>query len=129
MRLRRQTTLRCANAARVESVSTSDVKEYAIVDVGGMQQILVEGRFYTCNSLGVESGTKIKFERVLAVKREGELNVGKPYVEGATVDATVLEEFRGPKTIVYKMAPKKHTRKKTGHRQELTKFLVNSIDM
>jgi len=75
----------------------------------------------------VEPGSKIEFGRVLALKSGDKFEVGKPYLEGVSVQATVLEELRGPKVIVYKMKPKKHTRKKNGHRQELTKFLVTKV--
>jgi len=53
--------------------------------------------------------------------------LGKPYIKGATVELKVLEHRRGPKLIVYKMRPKKKTRRKNGHRQELTRVLVQTI--
>lgn len=99
----------------------------AIIEVGGGQQLVSTGRFYSCNSLRLEAGTKVNFERVLAVKDGDDLKVGQPYVKGATVQATVLEAYRGKKQIVYKMKPKKHYRKKNGHRQELTKFLITGV--
>jgi len=99
----------------------------AIIEVGGTQQIVTAGRYYSCNSLRLEAGTKLNFERVLAAKVGGEVEFGMPYVKNAKVQATVLEAYRGKKQIVYKMKPKKHYRKKTGHRQELTKFLVTGV--
>eukprot|EP00976_Prorocentrum_cordatum_P016201 325285-Prorocentrum_minimum.AAC.3 len=99
----------------------------AIIEVGGTQQLVSTGRFYSCNSLNLEAGTKVNFERVLAVKDGEDLKVGQPYVKGVTVQATVMEAYRGKKEIVYKMKPKKHYRKKTGHRQELTKFLITGV--
>ena len=56
-------------------------------------------------------------------------NVGQPYVKGATVELQVMEHRRGPKVIVYKMRPKKKTRRKNGHRQELTRVMVKSISV
>ena len=85
----------------------------AIIEVGGTQQLVSTGRFYSCNSLNLEAGTKVNFERVLAVKDGEDLKVGQPYVKGVTVQATVMEAYRGKKEIVYKMKPKKHYRKKT----------------
>ena len=55
--------------------------------------------------------------------------VGQPYVKGATVELKVLAHRRGPKLLVYKMRPKKKTRRKNGHRQELTRVLVQSISV
>ena len=74
-----------------------------------------------------EPGSKIQLGRVIAHKANGTFTVGKPYLEGVTVEAEVLEELRGPKLLVYKMKPKKHYRRMKGHRQELTKFKVTKI--
>lgn len=74
-----------------------------------------------------EPGSKIKLGRVLALKHDGNFHVGKPYLEGITVEAEILDELKGPKVIVYKMKPKKHYRRTNGHRQPLTKFMVTKI--
>ena len=68
------------------------------------------------NRLKADVGSRIKFGRVLALKKEGKLSVGAPYLENVNVEAEVVEELRGPKIIVYKMKPKKHYRRKQGHR-------------
>ena len=103
---------------------------HAIIEVGGAQQIVSEGRFYSCHSLpGVQAGQKVVFERVLATKQPGgALAVGKPYVAGAKVHATVLENFKDKKIIVFKMKAKKHYRRKAGHRQHMTRFLVTKVE-
>lgn len=75
-----------------------------------------QGKWYTCNRLKADVGARIKFGRVLALKNQGKLTVGTPYLENVHVEAEVLEELRGPKVIVYKMKPKKHYRRKRGHR-------------
>ena len=72
-------------------------------------------------------GSKINLGRVLALKNNGQFQVGKPYLEGITVEAEILEDLKGPKVIVYKMKPKKHYRRTNGHRQPLTKFMVTKI--
>jgi len=74
-----------------------------------------------------EEGSKIKLGRVLALKHAGKFHVGKPYLEGISVEAEIMEDMKGPKVIVYKMKPKKHYRRTNGHRQPLTKFLVTKI--
>jgi ribosomal protein L21 len=100
---------------------------YAVVDIGGVQHIVEEGRWYTCNRLSAEPGCTIKLGRVLAHKAGGKFTVGQPYLGAVTVEALVLEELKGPKLIVYKHKPKKHYQRKTGHRQPLSKFLVTKI--
>jgi len=100
----------------------------AIIEVGGSQQFVSEGRFYECHSLkGVEPGSKIAFERVLGTHDGNAPNWGHPYVKGARVEATVLENFDAKKVIVFKYRPKKHYRKKNGHRQAMTRFLVTKV--
>eukprot|EP00889_Picochlorum_renovo_P005422 jgi/Picre1/32452/NNA_007798.t1 len=84
-------------------------------------------RWYSVNRLEAEPGSKIQLGRVLALKSAGEFKVGKPYLEGITVEAEIMEEMKGPKVTVYKMKPKKHYRRTNGHRQPLTKFLVTKI--
>eukprot|EP00199_Chlamydomonas_sp_CCMP681_P003059 CAMPEP_0119104218 /NCGR_PEP_ID=MMETSP1180-20130426/2483_1 /TAXON_ID=3052 ORGANISM="Chlamydomonas cf sp, Strain CCMP681" /NCGR_SAMPLE_ID=MMETSP1180 /ASSEMBLY_ACC=CAM_ASM_000741 /LENGTH=159 /DNA_ID=CAMNT_0007088907 /DNA_START=13 /DNA_END=492 /DNA_ORIENTATION=- len=101
---------------------------YAIVEIGGHQMFVEPGKWYTCNRLKADVGSRIKFGRVLAMKQDGKLTVGRPYLEKVNVEAEVLEELRGPKVIVYKMRPKKHYRKKQGHRQDLSKFQIASIE-
>lgn len=102
---------------------------YAIIEIGG-QQIRVEpSRFYDVNRLVGDVDSQFTIDRVLFVNNDGDISIGAPVVEGATVEATVLRHLRGRKVLVYKMKPKKKTRKKRGHRQELTRFMVNSISL
>lgn len=100
---------------------------YAVVDIGGHQLIVEEGRWYTVNRLDVPDGSVIELGRVLALKHDGEFKVGQPYLDGVKVTAEILGEEKGDKVIVYKMKPKKHYRRTNGHRQPLTKFLVTKI--
>ncbi|MDY6941005.1 MAG: 50S ribosomal protein L21, partial [Cyanobacteriota bacterium] len=94
------------------------------------KQIRVEpGRFYDIELLHVEPDTQVTIDKVLLVENDGEVHVGQPYVEGATVKGTVMRHFRGRKIIVYKMLPKKKTRKKRGHRQEQTRFMIDAIEL
>ena len=77
-----------------------------------------------------QAGQKIVFERVLATKQPGSnaLKVGHPYVQGARVHATVLENYKDKKIIVFKMKAKKHYRRKAGHRQHMSRFLVTKVE-
>lgn len=102
---------------------------YAIVEIGGTQIIVEPGRFYDINLLDAEPDSGYTIDKVLLVNNDNEVNVGRPYVEGATVEGTVMRHRRGKKVIVYKMQPKKKTRKKRGHRQELTRLMIDSISL
>ncbi|MGI8933802.1 MAG: 50S ribosomal protein L21 [Phormidesmis sp.] len=100
---------------------------YAIIAAGGTQLRVEPGRVYDLNRLPVEADEQITIDSVLLVENDGDLSIGQPLVEGATVSGTVLSHLRGKKVIVYKMQPKKKTRKKQGHRQELTRVMIDSI--
>merc|ERR1712224_531001 len=102
---------------------------YAVVEVGGSQKIVQQGRYYTCNRVRADIGSTVQLSRVLAVKDNGKFHMGSPWMVNASVDAELLEEFKGDKVIVYKMNPKKHTRTKNGHRQRLTRFIVTKISI
>ncbi|MBD3881662.1 50S ribosomal protein L21 [Phormidium tenue FACHB-886] len=102
---------------------------YAIIETGGKQLRVEPGRFYDVERLAVEADAAVTIDKVLFVDNDGEASIGQPLVAGATVEATVLRHLRGRKIIVYKMRPKKKTRKKQGHRQELTRLMVNSINL
>lgn len=102
---------------------------YAIIETGGKQIRVEPGRFYDIERLAVEVDDTVTIEHVLFVDFDGEASVGQPIVAGATVQGTVLRHFRDRKIIVYKMQPKKKTRKKQGHRQELTRLMIDSINI
>ena len=102
---------------------------YAIVEIGGSQIRVEPGRFYDINLLSAEPESSYTIDKVLLVNNDDEITVGRPYIEGATVEGTVMRHRRGKKVIVYKMKPKKKTRKKRGHRQELTRLMIDSISI
>jgi len=102
---------------------------YAIIETGGKQLRVEPGRFYDIELLHVEAETQVTIDKVLFVNNEGDVSIGHPLVEGATVEGTVLRHFRGRKVLVYKMKPKKKTRKKRGHRQEITRLMIDSISL
>jgi large subunit ribosomal protein L21 len=102
---------------------------YAIIEAGGTQIRVEPGRFYDINRLDGAPESEITIDQVLFVSNDGEVTIGQPLVAGATVKGTVLRHLRGRKIIVYKMRPKKKTRKKQGHRQELTRVMIDSITL
>lgn len=101
---------------------------YAIIKTGGKQYMVNEGDVLMVEKLDVESGAKVVFEEVLAVGNNGELQVGSPVVSGAKVEATVVENGKAKKVIVFKYKPKKDYRKKQGHRQPFTKVRIEKIN-
>lgn len=100
---------------------------YAIIETGGKQMRVEPGRFYDVERLVGESGEAITIDKILFVNNDGDIAIGQPMVSGATVTGKILKQFRAKKVIVYKMQPKKKTRKKRGHRQEQTRLLIESI--
>ena len=101
--------------------------EYAIVEIGGSQIWVEPKKYYKVNFINVQENTKISLNRILVINKDGKIKLGEPYVEGAKLEATVISQMKGPKLLVYKMRPKKKTRKKQGHRQILSKLFINNI--
>lgn len=101
--------------------------KYAIVEISGRQFWIETGKYYDFNQIPTELGKQITLNRVLLLNNEGDILVGKPYLESVKITGKILEHLRGKKTIVYKMRPKKKTRKKQGHRQDLTRVLIEDI--
>ena len=108
---------------------TTQDKTYAIVEASGKQFWLQANRYYDLDRCHAEVNDVLTIEKVLLINDGNDLKIGKPYVKDAKVEIKVLEHRRGPKIIVYKMRPKKKTRRKNGHRQELTRVLVQSISV
>ena len=99
---------------------------YAIIETGGKQLKVEAGDTIYTEKLDVEVGDTYTFDKVLLVS-DGAVKVGHPYVEGATVTATVERQGKEKKVVVYKYKPKKHYHKKQGHRQPFTQFTINEI--
>ena len=101
--------------------------KYAIVEISGRQFWIETGKYYDFNRIPAELGKQITLNRILLLNNKGDISIGKPYLENIQIKGKILEHLRGKKTIVYKMRPKKKTRKKQGHRQELTRVLIQDI--
>nr|WLD06180.1 ribosomal protein L21 [Meringosphaera mediterranea]WLD06289.1 ribosomal protein L21 [Meringosphaera mediterranea] len=102
--------------------------EYAIIELGGHQFWVEEGKHFLTNKICAEPGTNILINRVLLLKKDGAAKIGYPYLNNTKVRGQILEHSRGPKINVYKMKSKKNYRRKIGHRQELTKILIKTIE-
>lgn len=100
---------------------------YAVIETGGKQYRVQEGDIVFVEKLNVAEGETVNFDKVLLVSNEDNLNAGKPYVEGANVEGTVLEQGKAKKIIVFKYKAKKNERNKKGHRQPFTKVKIDKI--
>ena len=103
--------------------------KYAIVEISGRQFWVETGKYYNFNRIPTNLGQDIILNRVLLLNNEGEILIGKPYLDMVKIKGKVLEHLRGRKKLVYKMRPKKKTRKKQGHRQQLTRVLIEEINI
>ena len=99
---------------------------YAIIETGGKQYRVEEGQSLKVEKLAAEVGDSVTFDQVLLVGGD-ELNIGQPYVDGAKVTASVLEQGKNKKIVVGKFKAKKGYRRKRGHRQPYTMVKVESV--
>ena len=105
---------------------------FAIVETGGKQIKAKAGQYIDIEKLPQNKGEKVSLSSVLMlVSPDDSKNskIGNPYIKGASVNGHVVEVAKDDKVIVYKMRPKKRTRKKFGHRQWYTRVFVESIEM
>ena len=100
---------------------------YAVIKNGGKQHKVSEGEEILLEKISLDEGEVIEFSEVLAVNKDGNLNVGKPLLEGAIVKGKVINHLKTKKITVIKMKRRKDYRKKQGHRQNLTKVKIESI--
>ncbi|MBW6465792.1 MAG: 50S ribosomal protein L21 [Brevefilum sp.] len=103
--------------------------KFVIIEQGGKQYRAAEGKTVEVDRLPNEVGETITLEDVLLSVNDGNVTVGKPLVEGAKVQAKVLDHFKGRKILVFKYRPKQRYRVKTGHRQQYTRLLIESIEL
>jgi large subunit ribosomal protein L21 len=118
-----------SSATPSSSAPTVEAGPYAIVETSGQQFWLQPNRYYDLDRLAAEVDSTVTLDNVLLVNDGKAATLGQPYVSGASVELKVMAHRRGPKIIVYKMRPKKKTRRKNGHRQELTRVMVQSISL
>jgi large subunit ribosomal protein L21 len=101
---------------------------YAIIESGGKQQRAVPGETLRVERLDAEVGTSVRLDRVMLVSRDGQVSVGRPYIDGASVTATVTAQDRAPKVLVFKTKKRKGYRRTRGHRQSYTALRVEAIE-
>ena len=111
-----------------DSSSASD-NLYAIAETSGQQFWFEVNKYYDIDRLNAKEKDQITLDKILLIKDKDNISIGKPYVKNAKIELEVVSHKRDKKIIVYKMRPKKKTRRKMGHRQELTRVMVKSISI
>ena len=100
---------------------------YAILEIAGKQYKVENDNFVYVDKLEGSAGDKVDFDKVLLVDNEGDVKVGAPVVEGAKVSGKILDQVKADKVIVFKKKRRKGYQKSNGHRQPMTKVLIESI--
>ena len=101
---------------------------YAIVETGGKQYQVKNGDVVFVEKLNVNADETVTFDKVLVVGDDGNVTVGAPYVDGATVSAKVLKNGKAKKVTVFTYKPKKGEKRKMGHRQPYTQVKIEAIN-
>jgi large subunit ribosomal protein L21 len=103
--------------------------KFAIVEDGGKQYRAVEGGTIEVDYYPAEIGEPVDLENVLLIVEDDDVKVGAPFVTGASVQAKVAAQVKGPKLIIFRYKPKKRERTKTGHRQKYTRLQIEAIKL
>jgi large subunit ribosomal protein L21 len=99
----------------------------AVIKTGGKQYIIKPGDRLKVEKIEGEVGDMVEIKEVLLVKTDREIKIGTPLVENAKVKASIVEQGKAPKVIVFKKKPKKGYKRKKGHRQLYTTLEIKEI--
>ncbi|MDR6845456.1 50S ribosomal protein L21 [Flavobacterium granuli] len=100
---------------------------YAIVEIAGQQFKVSKDLKVYVNRLANEEGSKVSFDKVYLVDDNGSITIGAPAIEGASVEAKVLQHLKGDKVIIFKKKRRKGYKKRNGHRQYLSQIVIEGI--
>ena len=100
---------------------------YAVIKTGGKQYRVSKDDVVTIERLPGDAGAKVEFDQVLMVGSGAGVTIGAPIVSGAKVIAELVEQSRGPKLIAFKKRRRKNSRRKKGHRQDLSVVRITEI--
>ena len=101
---------------------------YAVMETGGKQYRVQVGDVVFDEKLECEADSKISIDKVVMVSDENGVKVGAPYVDGASIEATVLKNGKSKKITVFTYKAKKNEKRKMGHRQPYTQVRIDSIN-
>ncbi|MGH6835174.1 MAG: 50S ribosomal protein L21 [Methylocella sp.] len=102
-------------------------KPFAVIKTGGKQYSVAAGDMITVMKLAGNPGDRVTFDRVLMFSQDGEPALGTPFIEGASVGGQIVEQTRGPKAIAFKKRRRKNSKRKHGHRQDLTLVRITEL--
>jgi large subunit ribosomal protein L21 len=107
---------------------------FAVIKTGGKQYRVAAGDTISVMTLAGNPGDRVTFDRILMLSHDGEPILGTPFVEGASVGGQIVEHARGPKAIAFKKRRRKNSKRKHGHRQDLTvvritEFLTGGVEL
>ena len=117
------------SSKKPSDTATKNNNLYAIAETSGQQFWFEVDKYYDIDRLNAKEKDKITIDKILLIKDKDNISIGKPYIKNAKIELEVLSHKRDKKITVYKMRPKKKTRRKMGHRQELTRVMVKSISI
>jgi large subunit ribosomal protein L21 len=101
---------------------------YAIVEIAGQQFKVSKDQRVFVHRLATEEGNKVSFDKVMLLDDNGTITIGAPAIEGASVEAKVIQHLKGDKVIVFKKKRRKGYKKKNGHRQSFTQIVIEGIN-
>ena len=100
---------------------------FAIIETGGKQYKVFASKILEVEKLDVEKGKTIKFKNVLLLNDDKSTEVGSPNIEGAVVEAKLLDNVKDRTVLIFHKRRRKHSRKKNGHRQRHSKIQITKI--
>nr|YP_009511574.1 ribosomal protein L21 [Melanthalia intermedia]AXI97451.1 ribosomal protein L21 [Melanthalia intermedia] len=100
---------------------------YAVIEADGRQFVVEPGKYYDLNHISGEPGDVIQLNKVLAIRSQELISLGQPCIRSVAIRGKILKHIKGRKINIFKMKSKKKARKKQGHRQQLTRLLVEKI--
>ncbi len=101
---------------------------FAVIKTGGKQYSVTAGDIITVMALDGTPGDIITFSEVLMLAGEGNARIGAPIVQGASVKGEIAEQTRSPKTIAFKKRRRQNSKRKRGHRQDLTRVKITAVE-
>jgi len=100
---------------------------YAVIETGGKQYRVAEGDKVRVEKLDAETGASINIDKVLMIANDGQVRLGKPFIDGSKVTAEVTSHGRNEKVKIIKFRRRKHHMKRQGHRQWFTELTITGI--
>jgi large subunit ribosomal protein L21 len=100
---------------------------YAIVNIAGHQFKVTKDSVISTQKVEGEAGDKVEFDRVMLLSTDKNIKVGTPYIEGASIQATVVDQIKDKKVVIFKKKRRKGYKLKRGHRQPKTRLKIDKI--